>query len=106
MRKQATRTTTPVSTGALIRAQLRGRSRRYRLRSSSPMGFSVGLAFRIDEPAVYRNASEGHSFPILAREKIKEIQVLDASPHKVSGRTAAGATVLIASKLVARCLDL
>jgi O-antigen/teichoic acid export membrane protein len=47
-----------------------------------------------------------HSFPILAREKIKEIQVVDASPHKVSGRTAAGATVLIASKLVARCLDL
>jgi O-antigen/teichoic acid export membrane protein len=45
------------------------------------MGFAVGLA-------------------------IKEIQVLDASPHKVSGRTAAGATVLIASKLVARCLDL
>jgi PST family polysaccharide transporter len=31
---------------------------------------------------------------------------LDASPHKVSGRTAAGATVLIASKLIARCLDL
>lgn len=29
-----------------------------------------------------------------------------ASSHKVSGRTVAGATVLIASKLVARCFDL
>ena len=31
---------------------------------------------------------------------------MDASSHKISGRTATGATVLIASKLVARCLDL
>jgi O-antigen/teichoic acid export membrane protein len=31
---------------------------------------------------------------------------LEATPHKISGRTAAVATTLIASKLVARCLDL
>src|ERR1700737_5378185 len=46
------------------------------------------------------------SFRSMCPREDKESQVLDASSHKVSGRTAAGATVLIASKLVARCFDL